>query len=107
MQRFLRRTPKREFWPKVWLVHNVYPGPPDDPGRHRMIGLDGFRIWITDEADKLGHRCHCGWLDGARALRDGQLRRRARRVLEPCPTDRRDGIGTHADTWDLLHASTP
>ncbi len=64
MQRFLRRTPKREFWPKVWLVHNVYPGPPDDPGRHRMIGLDGFRIWITDEADKLGHRCHCGWLDG-------------------------------------------
>ena len=22
MQRFLRRAPKREFWPKVWLVHN-------------------------------------------------------------------------------------
>ena len=64
MQRFLRRAPKREFWPKVWLVHNFYPGPPDDPGRHRMIGLDGFRIWITDEADKLGHRCYCGWLDG-------------------------------------------
>jgi hypothetical protein len=47
----------------VRLVHNFYPGPPDDPGRDRAYGVDGFRYWITDEPGG-DRRCHCGWLDG-------------------------------------------
>jgi hypothetical protein len=48
------------------LVHNFCPGPNDDPGRHRAIAADGFRVWITDEPlDELREaRCYCGWLDG-------------------------------------------
>ena len=45
------------------LVHNFWPGPPDDPGRDRMVGLDGFRIWITDEPNEKMSRCYCGWLE--------------------------------------------
>jgi hypothetical protein len=39
-------------------------GPHTDPGKARQLGRDGFRIWITDEPDKWGQRCYCGWLDG-------------------------------------------
>ena len=45
------------------LVHNFPPGPPDDPGRDRAYGLDGFRYWVTDEMGN-DERCFCGWLDG-------------------------------------------
>jgi hypothetical protein len=49
----------------VRIVHNFYPGPHDDPGREREVGLNGFRVWITDEQQAEGeHRCYCGWLDG-------------------------------------------
>lgn len=46
------------------LVHNFYPGPPDDPGRNRAYGDTGFRFWITDEPNPNERRCYCGWLDG-------------------------------------------
>lgn len=46
------------------LVHNLFPGPSDDPGRCRAFGADGFRYWVTDEPDAMGNRCYCGWLDG-------------------------------------------
>jgi hypothetical protein len=49
MRRSLSRTPRRDYPEGVRLVHNFYPGPLDDPGRDRMVGLDGFRIWIIDE----------------------------------------------------------
>jgi hypothetical protein len=49
----------------VRLVHNFYPGPDHDPGRHRRSGDDGFRYWITDEPPPpKERRCYCGWLDG-------------------------------------------
>lgn len=57
MMRYLPRAPKREYPADVRLVHNFHPGPPDDPGRDREVGLSGFRIWITDEPDKVGRRC--------------------------------------------------
>jgi hypothetical protein len=68
MQRYLWRTPKREYPPEARLVHNFYPGPRDDPGRDPpMIGFNGFRIWITDGPPGTygdERRCYCGWLDG-------------------------------------------
>jgi len=67
MHRYLPRAPKREYAPDVRLVHNFYPGPRDDPGRDRKVGLNGFRCWIIDEPPGTygdEHRCHCGWLDG-------------------------------------------
>ena len=63
MRRSLPRTPKKEYPNGVRLVHNFYPGPHDDPGADRLVGLDGFRIWITDEPGN-DSRCYCGWLDG-------------------------------------------
>jgi len=45
-------------------VHNFFPGPPDDPGRDRPYGANGFRYWITDEPNPHERRCHCGWLGG-------------------------------------------
>ena len=80
MRRYQAHVPKRELPEGVRLVHNFYPGPRDDPGRARDVGVDGFRIWITDEplgsrppqrvtdvfdaGDGDEHRCFCGWLDG-------------------------------------------
>jgi hypothetical protein len=46
------------------IVHNFYPGPPDDPGRDRSYANGGFRYWITDEPSEGEQRCYCGWLDG-------------------------------------------
>jgi hypothetical protein len=63
MRRYLSRTPKRQYPPDVRLLHNFYPGPHNDPGRDRAVGLNGFRIWITDEPGN-DRRCYCGWLDG-------------------------------------------
>ena len=64
MRRYLARAPKRSYPEGVRLVHNFYPGPHNDPGRDRMVGLDGFRVWVTDEPNENERRCHCGWLDG-------------------------------------------
>jgi hypothetical protein len=65
MRRYLARAPKRDYPEGVRLVHNFYPGPHDDPGRDRTVGLNGFRVWITDEPTEIErHRCYCGWLDG-------------------------------------------
>jgi hypothetical protein len=61
MLRYLSRTPVRGCPSDVRLVHNFYPGPHDDPGADRMVGLDGFRIWVTDEPGN-DTRCHCGWM---------------------------------------------
>ena len=65
MRRYLSKTPRKEYPSGVRLVHNFYPGPPNDPGQDRIVGLDGFRIWITDEPiePKYERRCYCGWLD--------------------------------------------
>src|SRR5262245_60476963 len=49
MIRYLSGVPRKPLPEGVRLVHNFYPGPDDDPGRDRKIGLNGFRIWITDE----------------------------------------------------------
>jgi len=49
MRCYLARAPKREYPPEVRLVHDFYPGPHDDPGRDREVGLNGFPGWITDE----------------------------------------------------------
>ena len=64
MQRYLSQTPKKKYPPSVRLVHNFYPGPHDDPGRDRMVGAMGFRIWVTDETIEQTNerRCYCGWL---------------------------------------------
>lgn len=64
MHRYLTRAPKREYPEDVRIVHNFYPGPRDDPGRDRMLGLDGFRVWVTDEPNENERRCHSGWLGG-------------------------------------------
>jgi hypothetical protein len=67
MRRYLPRAPKHDYPEGVRIVHNFYPGPLDDPGRDRKVGLDGFRVWITDEpTGTYGNerRCYCGWLDG-------------------------------------------
>jgi len=66
MRRYLSGVPK-QFPEGVRLVHNFYPGPRDDPGRHRSLRQGGFRAWITDEpsgSHGVEHRCFCGWLDG-------------------------------------------
>ena len=61
MLRYLSRKPRKI--PKgTRIVHNVYPGPPEDPGRDRPLREAGFRIWLTDA--EMGERCHCGWLGG-------------------------------------------
>ena len=44
MMRYLRHVPTKPLDEGVRLVHNFYPGPHDDPGRDRAIGLRGFRI---------------------------------------------------------------
>jgi hypothetical protein len=67
MIRYLGHAPKREYPQGVRLVHNFYPGPHDDPGRDREIGVGGFRVWIIDEPPgSYGneHRCYCGCPDG-------------------------------------------
>jgi hypothetical protein len=66
MRRYLSKTPRKDYPEGVRLVHNFYPGPLDDPGRDRMVGFNGFRIWVTDETESGwgGRRCFCGWLDG-------------------------------------------
>jgi len=64
MRRYLAHAPKRDYPEGVRLVHNFYPGPVDDPGRDRMVGLDGFRIWVTDEPNEHERPCFCGWFNG-------------------------------------------
>jgi hypothetical protein len=64
MRRYLSKAPRKDYPAGVRLVHNVYPGPPDDPGRDRDKGDWGFRVWVTDEPNPNEHRCYCGWLDG-------------------------------------------
>jgi len=64
MQRYLSRTPKRDYPEGMRIVHNFFPGPPGDRGADREIGWSGFRVWVTDEKDWGGHRCYCGWLGG-------------------------------------------
>jgi hypothetical protein len=64
MRRYLSRAPKKDYPEGVRIVHNFYPGPYDDPGRDREFGLDGFRVWVTDEPNENERRCYCGWLDG-------------------------------------------
>jgi hypothetical protein len=61
---YVTRAPKRAYPEGFRIVHNFYPGPPDDPGRDRMLGLDGFRAWVTDAPNANERRCYCGWLDG-------------------------------------------
>jgi hypothetical protein len=52
------------------FAHNVYPGPPDDPGRDALhqsshrYGSRGFRWMLTDEPELLKHRCYCGCSKG-------------------------------------------
>jgi hypothetical protein len=62
----LDRVPKRDLPEGFRLVHNFFPGPPDDPGRDRVVGEGGFRIWRNDAplATTGERRCYCGWLDG-------------------------------------------
>jgi hypothetical protein len=62
MKRYLARAPKKEYPEGLRIVHNFLPG----PGRDRPVGVDGFRVWITDELESAwaGERCYCGWLDG-------------------------------------------
>lgn len=66
--RNLARSPKLDYPEGVRIVHNFYPGPHDDPGRDRTLGVGGFRVWVTDEPlgtyGKNERRCYCGWLDG-------------------------------------------
>ncbi len=64
MLRYLSKTPKKEYPADVRIVHNFCPGPHNDPGRDRVVGLDGFRVWVTDEPNENAKRCYCGWLDG-------------------------------------------
>jgi hypothetical protein len=64
MIRYLYSLPNGELGEGVRLVHNFPPGPPDDPGRNRELGADGFRAWLTDEPNPNMRRCFCGWLDG-------------------------------------------
>jgi hypothetical protein len=45
MRRYLTQTPKKDYPDGVRLVHNFYPGPPENPGADRMVGADGFRVW--------------------------------------------------------------
>jgi hypothetical protein len=45
MQRYLSKTPKREYPEGVRIVHNFCPGPPDDPGRDRGILSPRGRRW--------------------------------------------------------------
>jgi hypothetical protein len=66
MRRYLPTAPKQDCSEEVRLVHNFYPGPHDDPGRDRPVGLGGFRIWITDEPNPNERRCCCGWLAAGR-----------------------------------------
>jgi hypothetical protein len=65
MRRNLNNAPRKEYPAGVRLVHNFYPGPADDPGRDRMVGQEGFRIWVTDEPPDYPNerRCYCGWLN--------------------------------------------
>jgi hypothetical protein len=73
--RYLSQTPRREYPAGVRIVHNFPPGPADDHGRDRPLGLDGFRAWVTDEPEWAGKRCYCGWLGrehyGTRYLDEG------------------------------------
>jgi len=63
MNRYLDRTPKKDYPPNVRLVHNFFPGPPNDPGQDRPFGERGFRAWVTDEDPLPTERqCFCGWL---------------------------------------------
>lgn len=64
MIRYLARAPEGEYPEGVRIVHNFYPGPHDDPGRDREVGLNGFRVWVTDVPNENERRCYCGWLDG-------------------------------------------
>jgi hypothetical protein len=67
MIRYLARAPRRDYPEGVRIVHNFYPGPHDDPGQDRTVGLRGFRVWVTDEPNGTygnERRCYCGWLDG-------------------------------------------
>jgi hypothetical protein len=42
--------------PGARVVHNFPPAPGQE------FGGDGYRYWVTDEAQ--GHRCHCDGIDG-------------------------------------------
>lgn len=80
--------------PGARLVHNFPPGPPEDRGRDRPYGLEGFRYWVTDEPPgSYGneHRCYCGWLDGREHYGtrwiDDEGRERIGDELRPPPDD--------------------
>jgi hypothetical protein len=64
VKQYLTCTPSEPVPEGVYLVHNFYPGPPEDPGRDRELGLDGFRAFVCDAAElpAAAWRCDCGWL---------------------------------------------
>ena len=62
MRRYLENPPGK-LPGVVRIVHNFYRAA-RTPGRDRLLGLDGFRVWITDEPNENEQRCYCGWLDG-------------------------------------------
>jgi hypothetical protein len=64
MRRYLNATPEQTYLEGIRVVHNFWPGPPEDPGQDRKLGANGFRVWVTDEPNENEKQCHCGWLNG-------------------------------------------